>query len=540
MKTAIPTKNTPAKEYVLNRYCKGYSECISNNWNYAIYAQDPTVDIYQNEYYAGFVQAKIQTAECILATRNNVWNNFMIAYNPDEPMTLDVPMEVLQVSEDSLIKNYTWLYDWLKNNSTDEKANNIRRLAFRMYGIYAGVNQSQPNDAITFEDLDPQNISIDQKKLHFKNNSVTFLDVYLINAQMDLFDAITAIIDVPSFSISSGAHKAKPDHCTAFVKMMPDGEIFWTHNSWSGYYDQSCAVTYCVGNDFVTQNANCQGQFGSNNDFGFNKHGIGFNETTHVCFYNKPKVLGVWITWRSAAAEQFAKSIPEFYDYCKIDNTATYLNGYQLVDAFRGEIGLIDMSYERFALFTSDGTKLNIIDSTGYEPNFLDYDHHLISPTHIFGINQPIYKKINYELECMNTRPMRRVQLFRRLDTVIDIESAKNLITYTAEKEPLSIFGRWDLGYGTTEFPAIRPGGSMDAKAFSANGIKKVLNNLSCKPSINGQKRSFWMKFGTPYIEQSPFIWSRSRFKIFKSLESIDWVPDVLDGKWNQIRMFME
>lgn len=49
-------KNTESREYVLNEYTRGFSQCVDNNWNYAIYAQDPSVSIYQNEYNAGYVQ----------------------------------------------------------------------------------------------------------------------------------------------------------------------------------------------------------------------------------------------------------------------------------------------------------------------------------------------------------------------------------------------------------------------------------------------------------------------------------------------------
>ncbi|MCH5237123.1 MAG: hypothetical protein J1E95_04915, partial [Muribaculaceae bacterium] len=291
---------------------------------------------------------------------------------------------------------------------------------------------------------------------------------------------------------------------------------------------------------FVTQNANCPGQFGSNTDFGFNGNGLGFNETTHVDLYDKTKIKGIWLTYRSAAAEQFAHNIDEFYDIISIDNTGTYLNGYHLVDANTGEIGLVEMSYNRFVLFKSDGKKLTMKDSTGYEPTRLDYDHHLISPTHIFGCNQPVYWWVSYELESMNLRPMRRNQLWERIDTVEDMESAKALITYTEDREPLSIYGRWDLGYGTTEMPRTRPDGSVDAKGFSTNLIKEVLANLSRKPSINGEKTSFWMKYGTPVIRQEPFIWSKSKFADMKQSECVDAVPDALDGRWNRVKMFME
>ena len=60
-------KNTPAQEYVLDQYSKGFSQCVDNNWNFAVYAQNPDVSIFQNEYNAGYVQAKIQTAPMLLA-----------------------------------------------------------------------------------------------------------------------------------------------------------------------------------------------------------------------------------------------------------------------------------------------------------------------------------------------------------------------------------------------------------------------------------------------------------------------------------------
>ena len=41
-------KNTPATEYVLDDYTKGYAQCVDNNWNFAIYAQNPDISIFQN------------------------------------------------------------------------------------------------------------------------------------------------------------------------------------------------------------------------------------------------------------------------------------------------------------------------------------------------------------------------------------------------------------------------------------------------------------------------------------------------------------
>ena len=149
-------------------------------------------------------------------------------------------------------------------------------------------------------------------------------------------------------------------------------------------------------------------------------------------------------------------------------------------------------------LFRSDGKELKLIDSTGYVPTHHDYDPHLITPKYIFGVNFPISRTVAYELETLNARPMRRQQFWDLIHTVVDMESCKNLITYTQDKEPLSIYGRWDLGYGTTEMKfridgslwfRTRPDGSCDAKAFCASMVREVLNNISYKPNKDSKKK---------------------------------------------------
>ena len=135
---------------------------------------------------------------------------------------------------------------------------------------------------------------------------------------------------------------------------------------------------------------------------------------------------------------------------------------------------------------------------------------------------------------------MRRVQFFKGIDSVQCIESAKTLITYTDPNEPLSIYGRWDLGYGATEFAKTRADGGIDAKALSASMIKSVLNGLNYTPNKASEKTGFWMKYGTAYVHGKPFIWSQSMFKEFKGSEEEDGVPDALDGRWNLIKLFMD
>lgn len=536
-------KNTEATQFVLDEYTCGFAQCIDNNWNFAIYAQNPNISVYQNEYNAGYVQGKVQGNAMIVATRNNSWKNFLIGATPQDNLNVDVHPEYLTASAESLIQNYNYTYDVLNGKQDDPMYRNITRLVFRMLGIYDGAAGNDPRKNVQFTDLALSAFDTSQLKLGYDNDPLTYMDVIFINMQYDLFDAIGDKIGlVMGYGTARKAKDAadQSDHCTAFTKMMPDHNVFWTHNSWCCFWAQSCAVTYVIGDDFVTQNANCPGQFGSNTDFGFNGNGIGFNETTHVDLYDKTKLDGIFLAYRSAAAEQFSHSIQEFYEYCKLDNTGTYLNGYHLVDANTGEIGLIDMSYNRFVLFVCDGKDVKLTDSTGYVPTHLDYDHHLITPTHIFGVNQPVSWWVGYELESMNLRPMRRNQLWARIDTVKDMDSTKDLITYTEDREPLSVYGRWDLGYGTTEMARMRPDGSVDAKAGSAELIRDTLKNLSKVPDIKGTKTSFWMKFGTAHVQQLPFIWSQSPWASMKQDESIDFVPDALDGRWNRVKMFMK
>lgn len=549
-------KNTAPEEYVLNQYTKGYSQCIDNNWNFAIYAQDPTVSIYQNEYNAGYVQGKIQGNAMIKATRNNTWRWYVLDEGPGAN-SVTPPAGAVEQAVKALTDNYNYMTDYVEKKQGDRHIQGLIRLMYRMLGIYHGAADKEALKNVTFDNLKMSNMTPDELKMNSGDDPLTFIDIYFLNAQMDLWDAIGKElgIDFNDVEKSDKEHtlqtkedlermskddRLKPGRCSGFVTRLDNGEILWSHTSWCCFFAQSCAVTYVIGEDFLTQNSFCPGQFGSNTDFGFNGHGIGFNETTETYFYNESKTLGLWLTWRAAAAEAFATSIDDFYDYVSLDNTGTYLNAYMLVDAYRGEFGLIDMSYARFALFKGDGKNLTVKDSTGYEPNFLDYDSHMISPSHVLGCNIPIYKRIWRELQTIDGAPKRRYQLYRHIGGVQTMDDAKNLITYNGDLEPISIAGRWDKNYGTSEFLRYQPHGSIDAKVFGTEEIKQVLASLSMKPSKDGAKTSFWMRFGSVKLDGTPFIWSDSIWAKFKQPEEVDFIPDAIDGAWNRVKLFME
>lgn len=549
-------KNTEPREFVLNEYTKGYAQCIDNNWNFAIYAQDPSASIYQNEYNAGYVQGKVQGNKLIKATRNNTWRWYVLDEGPGAN-SVTPPAGAVEQATKALIENYNYMTDFVEKKQNDRHIQGLIRLMFRMLGIYHGAADKEAIKDVSFDTLKMNSMSPEELKMNSGDEPLTFIDIYFLNAQMDLWDAIGKELGVDFNAVekSDKEHtlqekedvermakndRLKPGRCSGFVTKLENGEILWTHTSWCCFFAQSCAVTYVIGDDFLTQNSFCPGQFGSNTDFGFNGHGIGFNETTETYFYNESKTLGLWLTWRAAAAEAFATSIDDFYDYVSLDNTGTYLNAYMLVDAFRGEFGLIDMSYARFALFKGDGKNLTVKDSTGYVPNFLDYDSHMISPSYVLGCNIPIYKRIWRELQTIDGAPKRRYQLYRHIGSVKTMDDAKNLITYNDDLEPISIAGRWDKNYGTSEFLRYQPHGSIDAKAFSTEEIKKVLASLSMKPSKDGDKTSFWMRFGSVKLDGTPFIWSQSIWAKFKQPEETDCIPDAIDGAWNRVKMFME
>lgn len=547
--------NTDVREFVLNEFTKGYAQCVDNNWNFAAYAQDPSVSIYQNDYNAGYVQGKVVGNAMMKATRNNTWRWYVLDEGPGADST-EIPPNGLEIVTKHLVTNYNWLIDYVeKNQAADEKVRNIMRLMYRMLGIYHGTADKEPLKDVKFDDLKLSNMDPWDAATRAGDDALSFMDIYFVNAQMDIWDAAGKELgvalnqlqkDVKDHTIAEENDvkqddlRLKPGHCSGFVKKLDNGDIVWTHTSWCCLMAQSCAMTYVVNDDFLTQNSFSPGQFGSNTDFGFNGHGIGFNETTETYFYTEAKTEGLWLTWRAGAAEAFAKSIDEFYDYLKMGNTGTYLSAYMVVDAFKDEFGMIDMSYARFALFKGNGKDLTVEDSTGYQPNFLDYDHHMATPTHILGCNIPVYKRIWRELETIDGAPKRRYQLFRSIPNVHDIESAQRLITYNENLEPISIAGRWDNNYGTSEFMRYQPHGSIDAKAFSTSEIRKVLAGLTMKPSKEGQRTSFLMKFGSPYIDGSPFAWSTSRWAKFKLPTEVDFIPDVIDGRWNPVKMFME
>lgn len=566
---------TPRMSFGLSDKTIGYAEYLDNCWNFSIFAMEHSF-AWLNEYYAGYIQGRLQGEPMLKAARNNTWKNLYLTDTshsfPHEIPPLAGDMEK---AEAALRANLDFMVNEIPSHlkELDTFEDYVIRLQQRMLGIYEGATGCPEPTVVTIDyndaEVDFKRLKSeclhsvvqrlkdilkdgDNMKLGYGSTALSYLDVYFINAQMDLADVVAQSHE----SIAYGLHKS--DHCSAFVKRTGD-DILWTHNSWCGFLTQSLTISYSIyGYDaykkeedrieFITQNSYCPGQFGSNMDFGFNGHGICFNETTHRYTTGKPKVNAIWLCWRAAVAEMYAKNIDEFYEYISIDNSGTYLNGYMVIDSKTDEVALIEMSYKRFVKFLSDGKSLTVsekVDGGAEQPvPESEYDHELITPEYVLGVNFPVSNAVAADLQSTDNRPMRRVQFKERMGSVQTIKDAKALITYvgkdaSGKQEPLSIFGRWDLGYGTTEYPKTVPDGSVDAKACSVKKVCELLSGLTYMPDAEGGKTSFWMRFGTPMIDDKPFVWNESAWHQYWDKDR-SCVPNQLDGKWHETKLFMK
>lgn len=565
----------PRMSFSLSDKTVGYAECLDNCWNFSIFAMEHSF-AWLNEYNAGYIQGRLQGESMLKAARDNTWKNLYLTDTSHSfPHELPPSANDIAKAEAVLTENLNFMLNKTAGHLEDLSffEDYVLRLQQRMLGIYEGATGCPEPTVITFDGCNEEADfkcakseclhtvvqklkdilkDEDKMKLGYGSTSLSYLDVYFINAQMDLADVVAQSHE----GIAYGLHKS--DHCSAFVKRTGD-DILWTHNSWCGFLTQSMTISYSIyGYDyykkeedrieFITQNSYCPGQFGSNMDFGFNYHGICFNETTHRYTIGKPKTDAVWLCWRAAVAEMFAKNIDEFYEFISIDNSGTYLNGYMVIDSKTEEVALIEMSYRRFVKFLSDGKSLTVsekVDGGAEQPvPEKEYDHELITPEYIFGVNFPVSKAVAEDLQSTDNRPMRRVQFKEQISSIQTVSDAKALITYvgkdtSGKQEPLSIFGRWDLGYGTTEYPKTVPDGSVDAKACSVKKVRKLLSELTYIPDAYSNKTSFWMRFGTPEIDGKPFIWNESAWYQYWDKDK-SGVPNQLDGKWHETKLFMK
>jgi hypothetical protein len=509
------------QHYQIDKDTGGVIECVNNIYNTCIVSNDASD--YKAEYEAGFIQGRLQKDQ-IVAARDNGWDSAYLV-DPDHlyPKQLPPSRDELELAQRTMAMNWDYTVDYIRRQGNSTVGRNLRRLMYRFVGIYHGAVKNAP-EALQFDDQWFPSFSDEEMQVGYETKSLTFMDLYFLNAFNDLFYVL------PDYAPAKVA--ASPGKCSAFVKKTQD-DIIMTHNMWQVFLNQSQALSIWVNGDFLTLNICAPGYLGSGSDFGYSNKGIIFNETTHRYAYTEPEVRSLWMFWQIALAEQFAASIDEFFNYVSLEPTGTYMNGYMLVDARTKEIGLVETSYKSFILFKSDADN-GIKVVTRPEGLNTAYDQEMVGPGYILGMNYPASLQIREDLKSADNRPARKRQLVAQIGSVNDIESAKALITYTDPENPLSIFGRWDLGYGETPTPKTIPDGAVDAKAVSASMVQETFS-LKGILDTKSPVKTFWMVFASPRVNGKPFVWSESQWKDTK----LRFVPDRIDGDFTLLNSYI-
>ena len=527
-----PGKSTPLTTFTLDNNASGVIHKINNIVNMTVYSRDDN-DL-KAEYRAGFIQGRLQ-GKTILSARDNSWDHVYLI-DPDHPISEQPSptQDDLDNASNLLNANYEAFLEYIEKSADDITAYRLKRLLFRMLGIYHGFSPDPPNDLDFSGNWLPDGdyFKASELTLGYETDDLTFMDVYFINAFPDLLDVISFSQEAVLEALRIGD---RPDKCSAFLKRTR-GEVILTHNTWFGFLSQTMTQTLAVNDDLMTFNAITPGVIGSNTDFGYNNKGIMFNETTHRASRSQVKPLGIWTFWRAALAEQFSSSIQEFFDAISIDNTGTYQNGYMLVDAKNNETGLVEMSYRCFIYYHSTGGPYTV-SSRSFDGGFCSrkYDREMVTADYLMGINFPASFQVREDLKSTDNRPARRVQFKKLLPKVNNAATAKRVITYTDQNNPLSIFGRWDLGYGETDYPKQIPDGAIDSKVGTSKMVRSFME-LSGILDTTSRATGFWMLYGVPYIHGKPFIWSESLW----SLQKLRDVPDRLDGHFTLMPIYLK
>jgi hypothetical protein len=516
--------------YTLDANATGVIETLNNIANLTVVSRDAN-DL-TAEYRAGFVQGKLQ-AKTIFSARDNAWDHaYLLDPNHTFPKQLGPTQAELMRAAALLNSNYAAFLAYLRNPATDTlTAHRLKRLLFRMLGIYHGTSLKQAASLDYSGNWLPDGgyFNAAELVLGYQTSSLTFMDIYFLNAYNDMMDVISS-----SMELAPLGGFDRPDKCSAFLKRS-GSEVLLTHNTWQGFLSQTMTQTMAVNGDLLTVNASTAGLIGSATDFGYNNKGLMFNETTHRASIIKAKADGLWIFWRATLAEQFSTSITDFFDAISLDNTGTYLNGYMLVDAKNNETGLVEMSYRCFIYYRSNGGPYTV-SSKSMDGGVCstDYDAEMVTADYLMGINYPASLQVSSDLKSTDNRPARRRQFKQLLPGVTNVDDAKTVITYTDPANPLSIFGRWDLGYGETSYPKTIPDGSIDSKVASTSMVRSFMG-LSGNLDTTAPSTGFWMLYGTPKVGGKPFIWSESAWKT----QTLRDVPDRVDGSFTLMPLYL-
>jgi len=509
---------TPAlwtRTYDLDVEARGMMEFYGNFTNLSVTSTDP--NLYRAEYRAGWLQGFFSRDQ-IVAARDNVIEGAV--------MEVGLPVELIYdlkwLVEGVLTVNLDYSLDWIRTCSDPSVREKLTGLLYRLLGIARGASGGDPLE-LRFdgeETFAPGFFSDADLLLSFGTEEVTFQDVHFLNASTDLVDLASAL--VPTGSLS--------ERCSAFIVRTGD-DLILAHNSMSPYsLSLPVRLNLHVNGVYMSVQALNPGLLGSFSDFGYNGQGNLFNETT-VSQQDRPrpKVLALWSFWRAALAEFYSDSLDAFFDYISLEDSGTYMNGYQIADVRNRTFGLVEMDEERFVYFRpAPGGGYDVECTPACADH--EYDHTMLTPDHVIGFNCPVSRAVraalNYPPSAEDKDPVRYSQFLDRIHTVKDVATARDLISFFDPDSPRSIYARRDLGTHPT------PGGSVDAKVVSASMLLPYLDRTGrLEPDFRwGRSDGCWMKFGPPHREVGSFVWSGSAWDHWRH----EMLPDRMEGQWEQ------
>ena len=175
------------KRYQIDVDTQGVIEKVNNIFNTSVVSNDPNV--YKAEYEAGFIQGKLQNDQFI-AARDNGWD---IAYLTDPshsyPRQIPPSKAELALAQKTLKSNWEYTLNYIRKQGNSDIGNNLRRLMYRLVGIYHGAVKDKP-ESMAFDDQWYPAFSDVEMEVGYETSSITFMDVYFINAFGDLFDVL--------------------------------------------------------------------------------------------------------------------------------------------------------------------------------------------------------------------------------------------------------------------------------------------------------------------------------------------------------------
>lgn len=512
---------TPAEwtqRYTLGSNAGGMLEFYGNLYNLSIVSKDTNANL--AEYNAGYIQGRL-AGYAIRANRDNDLH----AMPMQRGKSIDELEHYITLTQDIANANLTYTLNWINNCSDPSIRQKMLRFFYRMMGIRQGasgldVQQLEFNGEEIFE---PGFFSPEDLIIGYESPHVTFLDIYFQNANHDIDTILDSLIGyVPDPS---------EDHCSAFI-MKLENDMIIAHTAMNTYTNSiPFHVSLMINDNYISMQSFSPGIIYSQSDFGYNGHGIMFDETTvaQLSGFPHPRIESIWTFLQAAMAEFYSTSIDDYYNYISQDNSGTYINGYQVADINRNQFGLIEIDETTFYYYQPDG-------SGGYnltckpDCSNREYDHKMITDRYVVGFNYPVASAAR---ESLNFPPApepyasfpRYYQFQDRINTVTDIESAKALITYHDDAYPVSIAARSDKRAVNP-----KPAGSTVTKVVSASMVKHY---LSKKGSLEdnffwGRTDPTWMKFGPPLHNGEPFVWSTSPWSDWRH----ELMPDVMYGDW--------